>query len=133
MSRESVEIMRRGYARFVATGELDPAALHPDFVWDMSTFRSWPERQQYTGVEGTREFLGEWTRQWEDWKLEVEDYLGAGDRVVVILRQTGRARISGVPVDMRFAQVWTLKDGKQIRMQMYATPEEALEAVGLSK
>jgi hypothetical protein len=33
---------------------------------------------------------------------------------------------------MRFAQVWTLRDGQAIRMQMYARPEEALEAVGLS-
>ena len=32
---------------------------------------------------------------------------------------------------MRFAQVWTLRDGQAIRMQMYASVEEALEAVGL--
>jgi hypothetical protein len=34
---------------------------------------------------------------------------------------------------MRFAQVWTLRDGKAIRMQMYASVAEALEAVGLSE
>jgi len=32
---------------------------------------------------------------------------------------------------MHFAQVWTLRDGKQLRMEMYASPAEALEAVGL--
>ena len=33
---------------------------------------------------------------------------------------------------MRFAQVWTLRDGQGTRMQLYASIEEALEAVGLS-
>ena len=32
---------------------------------------------------------------------------------------------------MRFAQVWTFRDGQAIRMQMYANPDQALEAVGL--
>jgi ketosteroid isomerase-like protein len=32
---------------------------------------------------------------------------------------------------MRFAQVWTLREGKQVRMQMYADPAEAFEALGL--
>ena len=37
-----------------------------------------------------------------------------------------------IRVDMRFAQMWTLRDGRGIRMQMYASVEEALEAAGLS-
>jgi len=34
---------------------------------------------------------------------------------------------------MQFAQVWTYRDGRQIRMQMYASPDEALEAMGLGE
>jgi ketosteroid isomerase-like protein len=37
-----------------------------------------------------------------------------------------------MPVDMSFAQVWTLRDGKQTRMEMYSDPNEALKAVGLA-
>jgi ketosteroid isomerase-like protein len=33
---------------------------------------------------------------------------------------------------MRFAQVWTFRDGQAIRMQMYASVVDVLEAVGLS-
>ena len=51
--------------------------------------------------------------------------------VVVILNQRGRSKATGIPVDMRFAQVWTLRDGQGVRMQLYASVEEALEAVGL--
>ena len=51
--------------------------------------------------------------------------------VVVILNQRGRSKATGIPVDMRFAQVSTLGDGQGVRMQLYASVEEALEAVGL--
>jgi hypothetical protein len=33
---------------------------------------------------------------------------------------------------MRFAQVFTLRDGLETRMEMYADPTEALKAVGLA-
>jgi hypothetical protein len=52
---------------------------------------------------------------------------------VEIVRQRGRAKATGLPVDMRFGQVWTSRDAKQLRMQMYATPEEAMRAAGLGE
>jgi ketosteroid isomerase-like protein len=70
---------------------------------------------------------------WDGWELEVEDYLDASDRVVVIINQRGRSKATGIPVEMRFAQVWTLRDGQAIKMQMYASVDEALEAVELSE
>ena len=56
-----------------------------------------------------------------------------GDRVVGIVEQRGRARFTGLPVNMRFGQVFTLRDGKQVRMEMYADPDEALKAAGLEE
>jgi ketosteroid isomerase-like protein len=53
--------------------------------------------------------------------------------VVAIVSQRGRSKATGIPVDMRFAQVWSLRDGLAFRMQMYASVEEALEAAGLSE
>jgi ketosteroid isomerase-like protein len=131
MSAEDLEIMRRGYESFIATGELVEEFVDPEFVWDMSTFRGWPERQAYEGVEGAREFLAAWVEAWDDWTLEIEELHEAGDRIVAIAHQRGRAKATGLPVDMRFGQVWTIRDGKQVRMEMYATPEEAVAAAGL--
>ena len=48
-----------------------------------------------------------WIDSWDDWQWEVESLHDAGDRVVAIMRQSGRARSTGVRVDMRFAQVYT--------------------------
>jgi ketosteroid isomerase-like protein len=52
---------------------------------------------------------------------------------VVIVTQRGRSRATGVPVVMRFAQVWTMHDGRTIRMRMYANLDEAFKTVGLSE
>ncbi len=131
MSQENVETLRRGFEHFLSTGEFLAPIFHPDFVWDMSTFRGWPERQTYAGIEGAREFMAEWLDAWEDWELDVEELLDAGERVVAIVRQRGRSKATGVSVEMHFAQVWAFREGKQVRMEMYADPAEALEAVGL--
>ena len=93
----------------------------------------WPEQQIYRGPAGAMQFNAEWADAWDDWEMEPEDYIDAGERVVVILIQRGRSKTTGIPVEMRFAQVWTLRDGQGIRMQLYASVEEALEAVGLSE
>jgi ketosteroid isomerase-like protein len=129
MSQKDVESMRRGYEHFMATGEM---LGHADLVWDVSRL-GWPDQQIYSGVEGAMQFNAEWADAWDGWELEVEDYLDAGERVVVIINQRGRSKATGVPVDMRFAQVWTLRDGLATRMQMYGSVDEALEAVGLSE
>jgi ketosteroid isomerase-like protein len=129
VSEENVEAMRRGYEHFIATREV---RAHVDLVWDVSRL-GWPEQQIYSGVEGAMQFNAEWADVWYGWELEVEDYLDAGERVVVIINQRGRSKATGIPVEMRFAQVWTLRDGRGVRMQLYASVEEALEAVGLSE
>ena len=131
MSAENVETVRRGYEHSIATGDFLEGIVHPDFVWDMSAFRGWPERPTYAGLKGAREFMADWREVWEDWELDVEELLDAGERVVVITRQRGRAKATGLLVDMRFASVWTFRDGKEAWMRMYASPDEALEAVGL--
>jgi SnoaL-like domain len=89
MSEENVEVVRRGYEQWLATGELLPEITHPDFAWDMSTFRGWPEQQTYPGIEGARQFNADWAGAWDDWEIEAEDYIDAGDRIVVVLRQRG--------------------------------------------
>jgi ketosteroid isomerase-like protein len=131
MSAENLESVRRGYEHFLATGEPAAHLMAPGFVWDMSTFRDWPERQTYEGPDGASEFLADWVSAWEDWRLEVGELIDAGDDVVAIVHQSGRSKTTGLAVDMDFAQVWTYEDGRQTRMRMYADPEEALRAAGL--
>ena len=131
MSEENVEIVRDGLGRFAATREFPAERVTADFVWDMSNFHGWPEQQVYEGAKGARTFLREWTDAWEDWELEIDALHDAGDSVVALMRQHGRSKAGGMPVEMSFAQVWTLRDGKEARMEMYSDRGEALEAAGL--
>jgi ketosteroid isomerase-like protein len=131
VSQENVDIVMRGYEHFTATGEPLEEISAPDFVWDMSTFAGWPEQQLYQGPDGARAFLRDWLGAFDDWQLELESVHDAGDKVVLILRQRGRAKTTGMPLDMHFAQVFTVRDGLSSRMQMYSDPVEALAAVGL--
>ncbi|HEX4188125.1 MAG TPA: nuclear transport factor 2 family protein [Solirubrobacteraceae bacterium] len=128
---ENVEIVRDAYQRFRATGRFVVELAAPDFVWDMSHFHGWPEEQVYAGAGGAEAFIREWSAAWDDWELDVEALHDAGERVVALLRQRGRSRASGMQVDMSFAQIWTLRDGKETRMEMYSSQSEALEAAGL--
>jgi ketosteroid isomerase-like protein len=133
MSAENVEVVRRGYESFLRTGGFMGEFIGHGFVWDMSTFRGWPERRKYEGIEGAREFIGDWTSAWEDWRLEVVRLEDAGDEVVAILHQSGTSKTTGLEVDMDFAQVWTVEDGKETYMRMYADTDEALRAAGLDQ
>jgi ketosteroid isomerase-like protein len=56
--------------------------------------------------------------------LEVEELAG---HVVVSLRQRGRGKASGAEVNLRFTHVWTLRDGRAIRLQSFARRDEAVD------
>jgi ketosteroid isomerase-like protein len=133
VSHENVEILRGGYEWLRLKGTFPAHLAAPDFVWDMSHFGGWPEQQVYESVQGAEDFLAEWSSAWDDWEVEVEALHDAGDKVVAIVRQRGRSKISGMPAEMRMGQVWTFRDGKETRMEMYSDPHEALKAVGLAE
>jgi ketosteroid isomerase-like protein len=128
----NLEIVRDAYERFRVSGMFVADLATPDFVWDMSHFHGWPEEQVYAGAEGAEAFVREWTAAWDDWELHVEDLREVGEKVVALLRQHGRSRVSGLAVDMSFAQIWTMCEGRETRMDMYSDPAEALDAAGLS-
>jgi len=132
MSQANVDLVLYGYEQFVSTGRFLAGISAPNFVWDMSNFHGWPEQQLYEGVVGAEAFLTDWTAAWDEWELDVEDVRDAGEKVVVLVRQRGRSKTAGMPVDMSFAQVWTIRDGEQTRMEMYSDRDEALNAAGLT-
>jgi ketosteroid isomerase-like protein len=131
VSEDNVEAVRRGIERVGETGQFPADAVWPDFVWDMSNYAGWTEQPIYTGAEGTQRFLDDWTGAWDDWELEIEELHDVGDKVVAILRQRGRSKMSGMVVEGSMGQVWTVREGKGTRMDMYSDPQEALKAAGL--
>ena len=81
-----------------------------------------------------RRYFEEFLEIFEDVAVEAEEIIDGGeDRVIVVLRMTARARLSGVETELRFATLFMLRDGRIVRGREYATKEEALEAARLSE
>ena len=53
------------------------------------------------------------------------------DRVLVPVRMTGRGREGGVPVVIKFTQLWTIRDGRVRKTEFFRHHADALEAAGL--
>jgi ketosteroid isomerase-like protein len=54
-----------------------------------------------------------------------------GETVLMLLRATGTASYSEIELDVEWAAIWTIRDGKLLRAQGYLNRAEALEAAGL--
>jgi ketosteroid isomerase-like protein len=133
VSEENVEIVRRAWEHFVANREALDELYAPAYVLDISTLRDWIGQRQYEGVAGTRAFVQDWTEGLDEWRIEIIAYRDAGDRVVLLGHQSGRSASSGVPVELNFGNVLTVKNGLITREELYADPAEALKAVGLEE
>jgi ketosteroid isomerase-like protein len=133
MSRENVEIVRRGMEAWLR-GDMDTvlSTWDPEVIWDTSHFRDWPE-SSYIGADGVQRFLVEWLETWgDDYELDIEEVLPVPDgRVISLITHSGTGRQSGIPMELRMAQIVTLRNGKVTRFDNYDDRAEALEAVGL--
>ena len=130
MSQENVEIVRRGFAAWEAddlTGML--AALDDQLV--TRRLAPMPDPGTWYGPEGAIDVAAEWMDTFDDFTMSAEEFIDAGDHVVVRVAQEGRSRGSNVPVTATFWFTYGMRDGKVVTWDMYATRQQALEAVGL--
>jgi ketosteroid isomerase-like protein len=87
----------------------------------------------YHGRQGVERAMEEWTGAFSGYWLESEDLIDAGDgRVVMLWREGGRGRTSGVPVEEAGATVFTIGDGRISHAQFFDSQGEALAVCGLS-
>lgn len=89
-------------------------------------------RSVWRGREGSVEFVRTWTEEFEDWSIQVERWIDAGDdRVVALTHQSATGKGSGVPVELNLGQVYELENGRIARVSNYLGHAGALEAAGL--
>ena len=130
MSQENVEIVRRVTAEFSETQQLSEL-IAPDIVWHAGSWAAWPGRSEYRGHEGFLRFFSEWVEPYEEWTQEDENFIDAGGaHVVTETLQRGRLRGTDSWVELRLAFLYTIEDGQLVRGEVYASPEDALEAAG---
>jgi ketosteroid isomerase-like protein len=132
MSQADVETLRAVYEA-VNRRDWDTAfrAAHPDFEW--ITADRVPLAGTYRGPEEVRRFFEDQWEAFEEVAIEPEEFFERGDRIVVFTRTRLRPRGSTAVVQNRIGQVWTMRDGKAARCQVFPQREKALEAAGISE
>jgi ketosteroid isomerase-like protein len=88
------------------------------------------------GPDEVRAMWERWEGDWADGgKTVAEEFVGAGDsdQVVVTVHEWGRGRASGIEVDVRVFNVFTVRDGMVVDKREFAERSEALEAAALSE
>jgi ketosteroid isomerase-like protein len=132
MSEENVEIVRRAYAAWDRE-DREPALAFfaDDVVWTPA--REDPDPQPHRGREGVRQFWGQWEELFDNMRIDTEELIVVGDRVVSRLHVTGSGKGSGIDVDQRVYQVTGFRDGLIVRVDEFYDRAEALEAAGLSE
>jgi ketosteroid isomerase-like protein len=93
-----------------------------------------PVADEYHGHDGVRQWATEVWEVFSELHHELEELIEAedGETVVSVQRTQGRMRHTGLDVDLPWAAVWTIKDGRAVRGHGYMTRAQALEAAGLN-
>ena len=86
----------------------------------------------YRGYDGLRKMLRPWGA-FATFRSDIEEVLVAGDEVFITAHHYGRGKSSGIDVEMKNWQVFTVRDGRFVRYRIYGTRGQALEAAGLSE
>ena len=132
MSQENVEVVRRALQAFADVGLDGMAELYdPEIDWRAAD-GAIDDVGEMHGPDAVRRYAQDWIETFDGFSVVAEELRDAGDdRVLAIQRLKGRAKLSGTETDLRYAVVYTVRDGKVLRGREYLSVEDALAAVGL--
>jgi ketosteroid isomerase-like protein len=67
--------------------------------------------------------------EWEGFSVTPEEWMDAGNRVVVLGTYAGTHRGTSKRVRAQFAHVWSLKEGRVVRFQQYTDTKQFADVV----
>ncbi|HEX3262062.1 MAG TPA: nuclear transport factor 2 family protein [Solirubrobacterales bacterium] len=106
----------------LAEPDFEVVMVGPDYV---ST------QLEFNGLDGFRDAWRDWTSPFEAYRIEVEETIDGGDRVVSLVAMTGTTRTGGAEIKAPGAAVWTVVDGRVRRVEFHINRATALRAAGL--
>ena len=129
MSERNVQILRD---QFEAVNERDFQRAMSHYAEDVELVVSsdgFLQGGTFSGREAVGRWFGDWFSTFEpDYVFEIEEARDLGDVVFLDASHRGRGRNSGVEVHGRTGYLYTFRDGKIARAELFGTPAEALKA-----
>jgi ketosteroid isomerase-like protein len=122
-----VAVVRRLYE---ARGNPDVIrqVLAPDVRWEVVD--GFPHSGVYIGLgDVIGNFFGRLFQDFENFVATGSEFFESGNRVIALGAYTGRAKATGRDFTARFAHVWTLQDGRIIRLQQCADTVQVVRAL----
>jgi ketosteroid isomerase-like protein len=131
VSEENVEIVRRMNAA-VNAHDLDAWMAYLDPAFEFVDHMGAVGEESGSGIDGIRRQAEGWLEAFPDFRVDTEEFIDAGDRVVTVTHWHGTGAGSGLPYSQRAAEIVTLRDGKIVYLEMgFEDKAAALEAAGL--
>jgi ketosteroid isomerase-like protein len=132
VSESAIETLRAGYEA-VSRGDWDALIrdAHPDF--ELVTADRVTSPGTYRGPQEARRFLQDLFEPFEEVIAEPEEFFHRGDRIAVFVHVRFRPKGSSAVVQNRIGHLWTVRDGKPMRLEIFPEREKTLEALRLAE
>jgi ketosteroid isomerase-like protein len=132
MSSENVALIRAIYAAFASgDGAGIVSRMSPDIVWNEAENFPYSDGNPYQGPEAIA--AGVFARcggEWDGFEALPEEYLDAGDTVVVLGRYRGRYKATGRDQNSQCVHVWRIAGGKATGFQQYVDTLQVARVTG---
>jgi ketosteroid isomerase-like protein len=123
MAKDNVELLRGTYEAF---GRGDVAAVLDSFADDITWHAPavLPHGGDARGKEEVGQFFQRLAGLWEDFQIDLRDYVASDDRVCVTGQAAGR--LDGTQTGYGFVHCWTVRDGLCVDFDEYVDPAPEL-------
>jgi ketosteroid isomerase-like protein len=130
---ENLDLVRSIYAGWERGDYGSVAWAHPDIETVMA---DGPAPGRSTGVAGAAELWRNFLNAWEGYRPEAEEYRELdGERVLVLIRRSGRGKRSGIELGQiasEGAVLYDIRSGRVTRQVVYFERDRALADLGLA-
>jgi ketosteroid isomerase-like protein len=130
VAERNVAAVRGVYERWARGDFSQGDVFDRDVEFDMT---EWPEGSSTRGLEGMRRMWLGVLSAWEEFRAEPREFLADGEHVVVLTHVHARGQGSGMELEADTATMWTLEDGKVVRLGLYWDTAKALQDAGLAR
>ena len=103
---------------------------------ELDNGRDFPVRGVFRGHDGVRRWRDQLFEIVEDARVKPErivDVHGDGEVVLMLLRATGKASYTELELEVDWAAIWKIRDGRVLHCLGYLNRADALEAAGVSE